>query len=80
MVKKTQAAYGVSQRLACEVFRHPRAAQRDESVKDDQAALRLRIKEIAGAHVTWGYQRIWIKRRREAWKVNRKRVYRLYLE
>jgi len=31
-------------------------------------------------HVTWGYQRIWIKLRREGWKVNRKRVYRLYKE
>ena len=80
MVKKTQSAYGVSQRRACEVLRHPRSTQRYESVKDDQAALRARIKEIAGVHVTWGYQRIWTKLRREGWAVNRKRVYRLYRE
>lgn len=42
--------------------------------------LRSRIKEIAGVHVTWGYQRIWIKLRREGWMVNRKRIYRLYRE
>lgn len=29
-------------------------------------------------HVTWGYPRIWVKLRREGWRVNRKRVYRLY--
>ena len=42
--------------------------------------LRSRIKEIAGVHVMWGYQRIWIKLRREGWLVNRKRIYRLYRE
>lgn len=52
MVKKTQSAYGVSERRVCEVRRHPRATQRYASVKDDQAVLRSRIKEIAGVHVT----------------------------
>lgn len=80
MVKKTQSAYGVSERRACEVLRHPRATHRYASVKDDQAALRSRIREIAGVHVTWGYQRIWIKLRREGYAVNRKRAYRLYRE
>ncbi len=76
----TQSAYGVSKRRACDVLRHPRATHRYESVNDDQAALRSRIREIAGVHVTWGYQRIRIKLRREGWLVNRKRVYRLYRE
>ena len=80
MVKKTRSACGVSERRACRVLRAPRSSQRYLSVKDDQAALRSRIKEIAGVHVTWGYQRIWIKLRREGWPVNRKRVYRLYRE
>lgn len=38
----------------------------------------MRIRELAGVHVCWGYQRIWIKLRREGWRINRKRVYRLY--
>jgi len=79
-VKRTQSAYGVSKRRACDVLRDPRAAHRYASVKNDQAVLRSRIKEIAGVHVTWGYQRIWIMLRREGWCVNRKRVYRLYRE
>jgi len=73
-------AYGVSERHACRVLGAPRATHRYESIADDQAALRLRIREIAGVHVTWGYHRIWIKLRREGWAVNRKRVYRLYKE
>ncbi len=71
-------AYRVSERRACRVLGHPRSTQRYESVADDQAPLRGRIKEIAGVHVTWGYPRIWVKLRREGWMINRKRVYRLY--
>ena len=80
MVRNTQGAYGVSERRACSVLHQPRATHRYTSVKDDQAALRSRIREIAGTHVTWGYPRIWVKLRREGWRVNRKRVYRLYKE
>ena len=34
--------------------------------------------DFAPARINWGNQRIWIKLRREAWLVNRKRVDRLY--
>lgn len=78
MVQKARMVYRVSERRACLVFHQARATQRYESVKDDQAVLRGRIREIAGVHVTWGYPRIWVKPRREGCKVNRKRVYRLY--
>jgi putative transposase len=78
MVHRTQQAYRVSERRACRVLQHARATQRYESLKDDQAALRGRIKEIAGEHVTWGYLRVWVKLRREGWRVNKKRVHRLY--
>jgi len=71
MVKKTQTAYAVSEPRACCVLSAPRSSHRYESVADHQAALRTLIKEIAGVHVTWGYPRIWIKLRREDWRVNR---------
>jgi len=80
MVEKTRWTYGVSERRTCRVLQHPRATHRYESVKDDQATLRTRIREIAGVHVTRGYPRIWVKLRREGWAVNRKRIYRLYKE
>lgn len=56
MTDRAQQLYAVSERRACRVLHQPRATQRYDSVKDDQAKLRGRIKEIAGGHVTWGYQ------------------------
>ena len=39
-----------------------------------------RIKEIAATRVRYGYRRIHVLLRREGWRVNAKRVYRLYRE
>ena len=44
------------------------------------AGLRERISELAGEKRRYGYRRIHILLRREGWKVNRKRTYRLYRE
>ena len=38
----------------------------------------MRIKDIAQARVSYGYRRIHVLLQREGWKVNHKRVYRLY--
>jgi putative transposase len=46
--------------------------------KDGQADLRQRIREIAETRVRYGYRRIHVLLRREGWKVNAKRIYRLY--
>jgi putative transposase len=40
--------------------------------------LRKRIRELAEVRVSYGYKRIHILLQREGWKVNHKRVYRLY--
>ena len=55
-----------------------RAAWYRKSRAKDQAALRLRIREIAHARPRFGFLRIWVMLRREGWVVNRKRVRRLY--
>jgi putative transposase len=55
-----------------------RSSHRYEATRDDQAVLRMRIREIAEARVRYGYYRIYILLRREGWRVNHKRVYRLY--
>lgn len=57
-----------------------RATYQYRSRKDEQAALRIRIRDLAMARVSYGYERIHVLLRREGWKVNRKRVYRLYTE
>jgi putative transposase len=46
--------------------------------RDEQLALRMRIKEIAANRIRYGYQRIYVLLRREGWLVNHKRVHRLY--
>jgi putative transposase len=43
-----------------------------------QEALRVRLREMAATHVRYGYRRLTVLLRREGWKVNAKRVYRLY--
>ena len=73
------AAYGVSERRACEALNLPRGSYRRRSVADEQAALRMRIKDIAqAARVSYGYRRLRVLLQREGGAVNHKRVYRLY--
>ena len=40
----------------------------------------MRLKELAATRVHYGYRRLHILLRREGWKVNAKRIYRLYRE
>jgi putative transposase len=48
------------------------------SVAADQTPLLHRIREIAATRVRYGYKRIHVVLRREGWRINHKRVYRLY--
>jgi len=45
---------------------------------DEQEALRMRLRELAGSRVRYGYRRLHILLCREGWRVNHKRVCRLY--
>ena len=72
--------YKVSIRRACKVLQIVRSTYQYHSRKDEQAALRIRIRDLALARVSYGYLRIHVLLQREGWKVNRKRVYRLYRE
>jgi putative transposase len=49
-----------------------------QSQAKDQTALRLRIRDLAASRVRYGYRRVHVLLMREGWKVNHKRVYRLY--
>lgn len=72
--------YEVSERRACGAMKVARSVVRYQSVADDQAALRIRLKDLAAVRVRYGYRRLHVLLRREGWKVNAKRVYRLYSE
>ena len=50
------------------------------SCKDEQVALRQRIRDLAASRTRYGYRRIHVLLQREGWPINHKRVYRLYCE
>lgn len=70
--------YGVSERRVCGALSFLRSTCRYQSVADEQAALRIRLRDLAQARVSYGYRRLHILLQREGWQVNHKRVYRLY--
>jgi putative transposase len=73
-----QTAYGLSQRRAARLIPVRIGTLRDQSTRDRQDALRQRLRELAGVRVRFGYRRLTVLLRREGWRVNAKRVYRLY--
>jgi len=62
------------------VLRINRGWHRRQPSRNAQAFLRMRIKEIASVRKRYGYRRIHVLLLREGWKINHKRVYRLYRE
>ncbi len=72
--------YSVSERRVCQVLACARSTYRYQSIADEQAALRIRIKDLAQARISYGYRRIHVLLQREGWQVNHKRVYCLYRE
>lgn len=48
--------------------------------RDQQALLRIRIRDLAAMRVRYGYKRLHALLRREGWNINHKRVYRIYTE
>jgi putative transposase len=80
MVEYLQAGYAVSARRACDVVGQIRSSHYYRSVADPQTALRVRLRDLANTRVGYGYRRLHVLLRREGWRVNHKRVYRLYVQ
>ena len=80
MVDHTRSTWRVSIRRACRALPVERSTYHYSSRRTGQAQLTERIKEIAATRVRYGYRRIHVLLRREGWRVNAKRVYRLYRE
>ena len=75
-----QGGYQMSERRACRLMRLCRSTKRYASRRDPQLALRRRLRELASVRVRFGYRRLTILLRREGWRVNAKRIYRLYTQ
>jgi putative transposase len=79
-VRDIRQAYDVSERRACGLIGITRWINRYQSRRDPQLDLRMRLRELAGTRVRYGYRRLTVLLRREGRQVNAKRVYRLYRE
>nr|WP_108820637.1 IS3 family transposase [Pseudovibrio sp. Alg231-02] len=80
LVDEVREAWKVSVRKACHALKVDRSLYTYKSRRGDQAALKLRIKEICETRIRFGYRRVHVLLRREGWAVNQKRVRRLYNE
>lgn len=73
-------AYQLGARRSARLVGVPWTTLLYKSRKKPQEALRGRLREIAATHVRYGFRRLTVLLRREGWKVNAERVYRLYDE
>jgi len=68
-----------SQRRACAVVRIPRSLVRYIARRrKDEAKLVRKIHRLAIRHSRYGYRRITVLLRREGWRINKKRVHRIW--
>ena len=75
-VARDQAS--LSERRACGLLDVERATVRYRRRERDDELLRGRLRERAAERRRFGYRRLHLLLDREGWKVNHKRVYRLY--
>ncbi len=73
-------AHQLSEKRACGLVGITRRINRYQSRREPQDDLRMRLRELAGSRVRYGYRRLKVLLRREGRQVNTKRVYRLYRE
>ncbi len=79
VVNHVRDRLGVSERRACHVLGQPRSTQRHRpTVRDDEQRLVKRIIELACRFGRYGYRRITALLRWEGWRVNHKRVQRIW--
>jgi putative transposase len=80
LVNDLRTDYAVSERKACSVVMIARSSIQYKPQKIEDRAIRKRIREIAETRVRYGFWRIHVLLRREGWKDNHKRTYRIYRE
>ncbi|MEW5797869.1 MAG: IS3 family transposase [Bacteroidota bacterium] len=78
-VREIQEETGHSERRVCKVLEQPRSTQRlDHIVSDLDAQITKRIVSLATDYGRYGYRRITAMLRNEGWRVNHKRVERIW--
>ncbi len=75
-----QQKLAVSERRACEVLGQPRSTQRYAPQPDEEEQrLVQQILALVREHPRYGYRRIAALLQQDGWRINRKRVYRLWV-
>ena len=69
-----------SQRRACALIGMSPKTYRYETRRADDAALRARLKDLAAERRRFGYRRLKLLLEREGFRVNHKKLYRIYRE
>lgn len=72
--------HGLSERRACRLASLDRSTFQYQKQEGGDEALRARLRELAGERRRFGYRRLLILLWREGFKVNHKKLYRLYKE
>ena len=70
----------MSERRACELAGLSRSVWSYRSRRREPSGLRARLRQLAADRPRFGYKRLHVLLRREGFRVNHKRVYRLYRE
>lgn len=80
-MRHVQAKLGLSQRRACRAIGQPRSTQRYlAQQRNGEVALRVRMRELALRHPRYGYRRVGVLLGQEGWRINAKRVHRLWVK
>ncbi|WP_183258049.1 IS3 family transposase [Bradyrhizobium sp. CIR48] len=73
-------AHGMSERRACKTMGSCRMTVRYKTIRTDDGGLRQRMKAIAHERRRFGYRRVHVLLEREGYRVNHKKLFRLYRE
>jgi len=79
-VAHLRTGFEVSERRACAALGVDRTSHRYRSCRPDDAAVRTRLRELAGVRRRFGYRRLLVLMRREGLTMNHKKFRRLYRE
>jgi len=77
-VRYFRTVWKLSERRACHLASLGRSTARDQSRRADDTPLQTQLLTLAQQHPRYGYRRLHALLRRAGWRVNRKRVERLY--
>ena len=79
-VAHLKVMFEVSERRACCVLGADRTSVRYRSIRPDDAAVRVRLRELAAVRRRFGYRRLHVLLAREGISMNHKKLRRLYRE